>query len=125
MTGALPVNLELTTWQVLDDGSVLLRLTHMFPKGEHPTLSGPATVDLCAVFGAGLCGQLAAAGPASFTEMTAAGDAPVAEVQRLTWRVKGEPSTPLVPPEVPRPGPSMEVTIGPADTRTFRLAPQA
>ena len=123
LTGALPVNLELTTWQLLEDGSALLRLTHIFPVGEHPTLSGPATVDLCAVFGAGLCRRLVAAGPASFTEMTAAGDAPIAEVERLTWRVKGEPSSPpMVPPQVPRPGSSMELTIGPADTRTFRLA---
>ena len=59
LSGALPENLELTTWQLLEDGSAILRLTHIYPTGEHPALSKPATVDLCAVFGSKLCARLA------------------------------------------------------------------
>merc|ERR1711907_438167 len=88
MSSALPENLELTTWQMLDDGSALLRLTHVYMVGEHPTLSRPATVDICKLFGAKLCARLA-----DFIEMNAAGDVRRDSVQRLQWKVKGEPES--------------------------------
>jgi lysosomal alpha-mannosidase len=134
LQGALPENLELTTWQVVEDSSsggmsVLLRLTHIYDKGEHPVLSKPATVDICEVFGATLCSKLvqanvarASVGSSSFVEMTTAGDVPRGSVERLRWQVKGEPEPPLpLPPMVPPVGASMPITIEAADTRTFML----
>ena len=32
------------TWQMLDDNSTLLRMTHMYSVDEHPTLGQPTTV---------------------------------------------------------------------------------
>lgn len=126
--GGLPQNLELTTWQLLDDGSTLLRLTHIFPVGEHPVLSAPASVDLCTLFGAKLCAAMAAAGPSSFAEMNAAGDVPLESVSRLSWKVigedPGEATTAIQEDQVPgtpAPGPSMVITVAPADTRTFKI----
>jgi hypothetical protein len=124
LSARLPENLELTSWQLLEDGtSAILRLTHIYTEGEHPSLSKPATVDICAIFGSQLCGRLTSAGAGSFVEMTAAGDVPRATVKRLQWKVQGEavaPSTP--PPLVPLPGSSMPITVQPADTRTFKLS---
>jgi hypothetical protein len=124
VAGVLPPNLELTTWQLLEDGtSAILRLTHIYPRGEHPSLSKPATVDLCSLLGSALCARLAKVGPAGFTEMTGAGDVPLASVERLPWKVKGEAAVaPAPPPPVPVPGASMPVTVQPADTRTFKLS---
>lgn len=117
LVSPLPENLDLTTWQVLEDGSVLLRLTYMYTAGEHPTLSKPATVDICKLFGAKLCARLV-----NFIEMNAAGDVALDAVQRLQWKVKGEPEPAAVPPSVvPSPGANILVTVNPADTRTFRL----
>ena len=88
LNGVLPDNLELTTLQVLEDGvSAILRLTHIYPLGEHPTLSKAATVDLCVLLGGKLCARLVKVGAGSFAEMTAAGDVPLASVERLVWKV--------------------------------------
>lgn len=43
----LPPNVELTTWETLNETATLVRLSHMFSPKEHPTWSQPATVDLC------------------------------------------------------------------------------
>eukprot|EP01043_Picozoa_sp_COSAG02_P046663 COSAG02_NODE_4386_length_5421_cov_4.810973_6_plen_904_part_00 len=123
LAAKLPENIELTTFQVLEDGSALMRLTHIYSKGEHTIYSTPATVDLCQVFGPSLCQRLARGGPGSFVEMSAAGDVPLASIERLTWKVKGEPKPqPCTPPYVPPVnGETMPVVIDPMDTRTFRL----
>ena len=126
LAGLLPPNIELTTWQALPEaGAAILRLTHIYPVGEHPTLSKPVTVDICAVFGAAICAKMLSKGRsgAAFVEMTAAGDAPLETVERLVWKVKGEtpPAQWTPPPVVPLPGKEMLVTIEPADTRTFRI----
>lgn len=134
LQGVLPENLELTTWQIVEDSSnsgisVLLRVTHIYSKSEHPLFSMPATIDICEVFGAMLCSKLiqadverATEGSSSFVEMSTAGDVPRGSVERLRWQVKGEPEPPLpLPPTVPPVGTSMPITIEPADTRTFML----
>ena len=40
----LPQNVDLTTWQLLDQNRVLLRLSHVYMVDEHPTMSKPVTV---------------------------------------------------------------------------------
>ena len=124
LSGKMPENLELTTWQLLEDGTALLRLTHIYDLHEHPVFSKPVTIDLCEVFGVSLCARLSAAGAGSFVEMSTAGDVPRAQVERLSWKVKGEPEMP--PPQNPLVPPvsasAMPITINPADSRTFRLA---
>lgn len=52
----LPENVELTTWETLNATAMLVRLTHMFTPGEHPTLSRPATVSLCPLLGTACSG---------------------------------------------------------------------
>ena len=50
----LPANVKLMTissnYAKWNAGKLILRLSHLFSVGEHPTLSLPATVDLAAVF---------------------------------------------------------------------------
>ena len=50
LAGALPPNVQLLTLKRLDDehdgDAVLVRLAHLYQKGEHAALSGKATVDL-------------------------------------------------------------------------------
>ena len=119
----LPESIELTTFQVVEDGSVIMRLTHIYSKGEHTVFSTPTTVDICQVFGASLCRRLLRGGPDSFVEMSAAGDVPLASVERLAWKVKGEaePQPRALPYVPPVSGETMPVVIEPMDTRTFRL----
>ena len=123
LAGDMPENLELTTWQVVEDGSVILRLTHIYSKGEHTTLSTPVTVDICEVFGESLCTRLVKAGTGSFEEMSTAGDVPRGSVERLTWQVKGEAVPELETlPFVPLVASAMPVTILAGDSRTFKLS---
>ena len=50
----LPENIKLMTvtdnYQDINDGASMLRLSHMYSIGEHPTLSLPTTVQLSSVF---------------------------------------------------------------------------
>jgi len=54
LSAAMPANVKLMTltnnYAAHSDGALLLRLSHLYSVGEHPTLSAPATVDLSAVF---------------------------------------------------------------------------
>ena len=81
----IPLNLEVTTFEALSDTSILLRVTHMFGPSEHPTLSATVTVTWD-----DLLGPVAASRITSIQEMVASADAPLGEVQRLSWKVAGE-----------------------------------
>ena len=54
LAAALPPNVKLMTvtdnYKDINQGATMLRLSHMYSVGEHPTLSEPATVDLAVVF---------------------------------------------------------------------------
>ena len=54
LSKALPPNVKLVTltsnYAEINGGSLLLRLSHLYEVGEHPTLSQPATFSLAAVF---------------------------------------------------------------------------
>jgi len=51
---ALPPNVKLVTltnnYQNINDGAFLLRLSHLYEAGEHPTLATPVQVDLSKIF---------------------------------------------------------------------------
>eukprot|EP00937_MAST-01D_sp_MAST-1D-sp2_P005627 g5627.t1 len=119
---ALPPSLELTTLQLADDGALLvLRVTHIFPPREHPALSVPASVDLCALFGPDTCARWEAP-----VEMAAAADVPLASVQRLQWQAKGDPprdgpARPAAGAAATAAGDANAITVQPGDTRTFTL----
>jgi len=124
---ALPSNIKLVTltnnYASHTDGAYLLRLSHLYAAGEHPTLAQPVTVDLSDVFRkAGL--RITAA-----TETTLTANQPLAdfEARKHTWRahapnqavaehfvqVKGRAFERRVPFDFPN------VTIRPMEVRTF------
>ena len=57
----LPPNVKLVTltsnYASINNGKLLLRLSHLYEAGEHPTLAQPATVDLSKVFSKGIGGK--------------------------------------------------------------------
>lgn len=67
----LPANVHLPTAKWLGCNTVLLRLSHMFQSGEHPTLSRPARVQLSAV------AELLRANITSVQETTLFGERPL------------------------------------------------
>lgn len=81
---------------------------------EDPELSAPVTVSLQGLF---VDWEVTAA-----TEMTLPGSQPLASAPRWTYQVEGRaPNTlPVVPP--PPAGPTLDVTLGPMEIRTFVVA---
>ena len=55
VSSALPPNVKLVTltsnYASFNDGQWLLRLSHLYEAGEHPTLAQPVTLNLQEVFG--------------------------------------------------------------------------
>jgi alpha-mannosidase len=115
----LPENIKLVTltnnYAGHNDGKLLLRLSHLYEAGEHPTLAQPVTVDLSKVFSkAGL--KITGA-----TETTLTGNRPLSSLARFEWRTFAT-ATDLDAPEafeerVPFDYPV--VTIRPMEVRTF------
>jgi len=88
LTQALPDNVKLVTltsnYADANDGKWLLRLSHLYEAGEHPTLAQPVVVDLEKVFAsAGL--KITAA-----TEMTLTGNQPLAQAdaRKHQWNTR-------------------------------------
>jgi alpha-mannosidase len=124
---ALPSNIKLVTltnnYASHTDGAYLLRLSHLYAAGEHPTLAQPVTVDLSDIF------TEAGLRITSATETTLTANQPLADVEarKHTWRahapnqavaehfaqVKGRAFERRVPFDFPN------VTIRPMEVRTF------
>lgn len=115
--GALPQNVELTTFQSLPSGDVVLRLTNMYGAGEHAQLSMPTVVDLCALLGKTFCARIS-----HISEMNLAASVLLQDLQRLRWKVAGEAEAPPAPLPAPLTPASMLVTVKPADTRTYKIS---
>ncbi|XP_022080688.1 epididymis-specific alpha-mannosidase-like isoform X2 [Acanthaster planci] len=64
---------------------ILLRLQHLYEKGEHPVLSKPATIDLAKFLSP--LGTIASISERSLTAIWQAD-----QVKRWTWKVKDDPS---------------------------------
>ncbi|NXW69010.1 MA2B1 mannosidase, partial [Hirundo rustica] len=73
----LPPNLHLLSLEARGAGSVLLRLEHLYERGESRNGSRPATVDLTTLFSAFTV--------TSVREMALGGDVPLESVSRLLW----------------------------------------
>lgn len=111
LAAALPDNLHLLTVHALGPASVLVRLAHLFEKGEDPVLSLPTTVSLSTLFsGARLSGCV---------EMTVPASQPLAAVRVRTVEVEGEGQStyPTVPP--PPAGPTQDVVVSAMEVRSF------
>jgi len=125
LSAAMPPNVKLVTltsnYAKHNNGQLMLRLSHLYQTGEHPTLAQPVTVDLEQVFGkAGL--KITAA-----TETTLTGNRLLSDVTVHKWRshapnervaarmdkVDAHAFTERVPFAYP------QVTIRPMEVRTF------
>eukprot|EP00658_Telonema_sp_P-2_P006296 TRINITY_DN12405_c0_g2_i1.p1 TRINITY_DN12405_c0_g2~~TRINITY_DN12405_c0_g2_i1.p1 ORF type:complete len:488 (+),score=175.65 TRINITY_DN12405_c0_g2_i1:77-1465(+) len=115
----LPENIKLVTltnnYAAHNDGKMLLRLSHLYQAGEHPTLAQPVQVDLSKVFGKpGL--RITGA-----VETTLTGNRPLSEVNKFKWATVEAPSDPSAPVAFEeRVAFSFPiVTIRPMEVRTF------
>ncbi|KAI3451418.1 hypothetical protein Pfo_008083 [Paulownia fortunei] len=111
---SLPHNVALVTLQELVDGSVLLRLAHLYEAGEDPDYSTLAKVDLKKMFAGKTIRML--------KETSLSANQDKSEMKRMTWEVKGETHSEPAPI---RGGPvdisSLTVELGPMEIRTFIL----
>ncbi|XP_027178413.1 alpha-mannosidase isoform X2 [Coffea eugenioides] len=110
----LPPNVALITLQELNDGSVLLRLAHLYEAGEDTVLSTLAAVDLKKLFGGKTM--------KSIVEMSLSANQEKSKMKRMTWKVEGENAKDPAPI---RGGPvnvrAPVVHLGPMEIRTFLL----
>ncbi|KAJ4810161.1 Alpha-mannosidase [Rhynchospora pubera] len=111
----LPDNVALITLQSLEDGSVLLRLAHLYEVGEDKNLSVMANVNLKKLFKGNKIRGI------KETSLTANQGRDEMEKNRLKWRIEG--SDGLEGPVRGRPVDSSElvVELAPMEIRTFLL----
>jgi alpha-mannosidase len=113
----LPKNIKLVTltnnYAGHNQGMLMLRLSHLYEAGEHPTLATPVEIDLKQVFAkAGLTITNA-------IETTLTGNKPLSEVSKFQWAtVEPNPADPT-PFETRIPFEFPKVTIRPMEVRTF------
>eukprot|EP00048_Salpingoeca_helianthica_P001785 m.51623 g.51623 ORF g.51623 m.51623 type:complete len:135 (-) comp11716_c0_seq2:177-581(-) len=110
LTQDLPENVHLLSLNAIDTGATtpaILRLQHVFPVGEHPTLSQPVSVDLSTLF--------STVSVQSATQTTLTANQPLTQVRRPAWPIEGEtPTEPAPVAEV-----SNVVVLKPRDLLTF------
>ncbi|XP_058186256.1 alpha-mannosidase isoform X1 [Rhododendron vialii] len=110
----LPPNVALVTLQELDDGSVLLRLGHLYEAGEDAEYSTLAKVELKKVFAGKTIKEV--------KEMSLSANQEKSQMKKMTWKVEGDNSG---EPEAIRGGPvndsDLVVELGPMEIRTFLL----
>ncbi|KAL4192151.1 hypothetical protein AMTRI_Chr06g170820 [Amborella trichopoda] len=114
---SLPDNVAMITLEELEDGSVLLRLAHLYEAGEDKDLSVLAKVELKKLFPNKKISKI--------TEMSLSANQERAEMEakRLVWKVEGETK---VGNMMFRGGPvdadKLVVELAPMEIRTFILA---
>ncbi|TQD73196.1 hypothetical protein C1H46_041284 [Malus baccata] len=111
---SLPLNVALITLQELDDGSVLLRLAHLYEADEDPQYSTLAKVELKKM----LTGKAIR----EVKEMSLSANQEKSEMKKMTWKVEGDGGD--VPTPVrggPVDGSTLVVELGPMEIRTFVL----
>lgn len=111
---SLPLNVALITLQELDDGSVLLRLAHLYEAGEDAEYSTLAEVELKKIFTGKTINEV--------KEMSLSTNQEKSEMKRMTWKVEGDSGNEATPV---RGGPvnnsTLVVELGPMEIRTFLL----
>uniref|UniRef100_A0A453MAD6 Glycosyl hydrolase family 38 C-terminal domain-containing protein n=1 Tax=Aegilops tauschii subsp. strangulata TaxID=200361 RepID=A0A453MAD6_AEGTS len=112
-TYSLPENVALLTLEELEDGSVLLRLAHLYEAGEHKDLSAPASVDLKRVFPDKKIGKIIE------TSLSANQERAAMEKKRLKWKVAGPPPKENVVRGGPLDPSKLVVELAPMEIRTF------
>ncbi|XP_063885164.1 lysosomal alpha-mannosidase-like isoform X4 [Scylla paramamosain] len=115
----LPSNVHLLTLEPWGDNLLLLRLEHMYEKGESDTHSSPVTVSL-----KGLLADWAITG---VEEMILSANLRKKDEHRLKWKVKTTSTAQASPSEQHRTNnivhhqDPLSVTLGPMEIRTFVL----
>ncbi|XP_057965070.1 alpha-mannosidase [Malania oleifera] len=111
---SLPPNVALITLQELDDGSVLLRLAHLFEAGEDAEYSKLAKVELKKIFARKMIKEV--------RETSLSTNQHKSSMRRMTWKVEGDKGEEPIPL---RGGPvnnsTLTVELGPMEIRTFLL----
>ncbi|PNT63561.1 alpha-mannosidase At3g26720 [Brachypodium distachyon] len=115
-TYSLPENVALLTLQELEDGSVLLRLAHLYEAGEHKDLSALASVDLKRVFPDKKISKIVE------TSLSANQERAAMEKKRLKWKVEGPPPGENVVRGGPVDPSKLVVNLGPMEIRTFIIS---
>ncbi|KAF0896347.1 hypothetical protein E2562_021882 [Oryza meyeriana var. granulata] len=114
-TYSLPDNVALLTLQELEDGSVLLRLAHLYEAGEHKDLSALASVDLKRIFPDKKIGKIVE------TSLSANQERSAMEKKRLKWKVEGPPADEKIVRGGPVDPSKPVVELGPMEIRTFLI----
>lgn len=111
---SLPLNVAVITLQELDDGSVLLRLAHLYEAGEDAKYSTLAKVELQKMFRGKKIKEI--------TETNLSTNQEKSEMKTLKWKVEGDNGDEIAPL---RGGPvdnsTLVVELGPMEIRTFLL----
>ncbi|KAK9278049.1 hypothetical protein L1049_027607 [Liquidambar formosana] len=111
---SLPDNVAMITLQELEDGTVLLRLAHLYEVGEDKDLSVMASVELKKLFPNKKINKIA--------EMSLSANQERAEMEmkRLVWKVEGSsPEEPKVSRGGPVDSTKLVVELAPMEIRTF------
>ncbi|KAJ4981710.1 hypothetical protein NE237_032547 [Protea cynaroides] len=110
----LPPNVALITLQEVGDGTVLLKLAHLYEAGEDPVYSKMAKVEVKKIFTRNVIKEM--------KEMSLSTNQEKSEIGRMKWKVEGDVKE--KPPS--RGGPidssSLVVELGPMEIRTFLLS---
>ncbi|XP_035549080.1 alpha-mannosidase-like isoform X2 [Juglans regia] len=111
---SLPLNVALITLQVLDNGSVLLRLAHLYEVDEDTEYSRLAKVELKKMFPGKRIKKV--------KEMSLSANQEKSEIKRMAWKVEGDGGQEPIPI---RGGPirysTLVVELGPMEIRTLLL----
>ncbi|KAK2984501.1 hypothetical protein RJ640_016887 [Escallonia rubra] len=112
---SLPLNVALITLQELDDGSVLLRLAHLYEAGEDSDYSTLAKVELKKIF----FGKMIKA----VRETSLSANQDKSEMKRMAWKVEGDSGGEPAPVKGgPLDSSTLIVELGPMEIRTFLLS---
>jgi alpha-mannosidase len=116
---ALPDNVKLMTltnnYEDINDGKMLLRLSHLYSVGEHPTLSQPATVSLASVFAkAGLT-------IATAEEVSLTANQPIQEMDanKYVWKTETDSGSSIKRKYLDPKDPTLTVSLRPMELKTY------
>lgn len=112
---SLPDNVAMITLQELEDGSVLLRLAHLYEIGEDKNLSAMASVDLRKLFPNRKISKV------KEMNLSANQEREEMEKKRLVWQVEGSPDGSTAIRGGPLDTSKLVVELGPMEIRTFMI----